>query len=148
MPKGRPSRPAPERFWEKVEKTDTCWLWVAATNSKGYGQFVMMNPKRLVPAHRWAYESLVGPIPEGLTIDHLCRVHNCVNPAHLEAVTMRENVLRGDTVSGRASRQTHCAQGHPFDEENTKYTPRQRRCRTCKRLQQRQRRTRLRGPVR
>lgn len=87
------------RFWMKVEFTDTCWLRTAMNDKAGYGSF-NHTWDRKVPAHRYAYEFCVGPIPEGLQIDHLCRVHNCVNPDHLEPVTARENVRRGTRYSG------------------------------------------------
>lgn len=81
------------RFWLRVHKTDDCWLWTS-TLRRGYGRF-WIAPGRFVPAHRFAYELLVGPIPEGLELDHLCRNPACVNPAHLDPVTHRENVRRG-----------------------------------------------------
>jgi hypothetical protein len=83
---------ADERFWRKVTKTDTCWLWTGAQNSKGYG-CVGIN-RRVHLTHRVAYTWLVGPIPEGLTIDHLCRNKVCVRPDHLEPVTVGENIRR------------------------------------------------------
>jgi hypothetical protein len=90
-----------ERFWAKVEKTDGCWLWTGAISGKsgtasaarGYGYFGVTS-KKIVRAHRWAYETLVGPIPEGMELDHLCHITTCVNPNHLEAVTHLENVRR------------------------------------------------------
>jgi len=103
-----------ERFWAKVEKTDTCWLWTAALNYAGYPVFG--NPQWR--AHRLAYTWLVGPIPEGLTLDHLCRVRHCVNPAHLEPVTVGVNTLRGDTISARNAAKTHCPEGHPLISGN------------------------------
>lgn len=90
------TRPADERFWEKVEKggPDDCWLWTAnKTAPNGHGRF--LGPDGQIMAHRYAYEALVGPIPEGLVIDHLCRVRLCVNPDHLEPVTAEENTRRG-----------------------------------------------------
>lgn len=94
----RDRRTPVERFWSKVDKTQTCWLWTGTATPKGYGQFA---PHRVhVYAHRYAYELMVGPIPEGLTIDHVaergCRSRRCVNPAHLEVVTRGENTRRAD----------------------------------------------------
>lgn len=88
-------RPVAERFWEKVDKTGSCWIWTAQLNRHrgGYGMFWDEKP---VWAHRWAYEALVGPIPDGLVLDHLCRTPACVNPTHLEPVTIEENVRRGE----------------------------------------------------
>jgi len=83
------------RFWARVDKAAPggCWIWTGAVEGKGYGAPSINGVKR--PAHRLAYEDLVGPVPEGLHLDHLCRVRRCVNPAHLEPVTSRENTLRG-----------------------------------------------------
>lgn len=132
-----------ERFWAKVDKNGPggCWLWTAGT-SKGYGQF-------LNGAHRVSYEMLVGPIPEGLHIDHLCRVRACVNPDHLEPVTRKENILRGVGAPAVNARKTHCSQGHPYNDENTyAYTyangkESRRDCRACQRERKRQSRLRL-----
>lgn len=97
----RPPRPVIERFLEKVEVDPSgCWLWTAKRNSKGYGIF-WTGPKTKERAgtwnraHRVAYRLFVGPIPDGMLLDHLCRVPGCVNPDHLEPVTNRENLLRG-----------------------------------------------------
>lgn len=88
-----------QRFWEKVDKTPSCWLWTGAiSGGTGYGSFATMlgrNERKGVGAHRWAYEALVGPIPEGLVLDHLCAVRRCVRPEHLEPVTIGENNRRG-----------------------------------------------------
>lgn len=83
------------RFWVKVEKTESCWLWTGATNGLGYGKFKADPRTPAVYAHRYAYELVVGPIPEGLQLDHCCENPPCVNPAHLEPVTQAENVRRG-----------------------------------------------------
>ena len=95
-----------ERFDAKwtPEPNTGCWLWTGVVDRKGYGQFRVGSQadstRRLVKAHRWAYEHLVGPIPEGRQIDHLCRVPWCVNPEHLEPVTNRENTVRGYKARG------------------------------------------------
>lgn len=111
-----------------------CWLWTGARSSNGYGAVSIGG--RVVGAHRAVYELLAGPIPAGLQLDHLCRVRRCVNPAHLEPVTARENQLRG--VHGL---KTHCPAGHPYDEENTYIHPGRgvRDCRLCRRESARRR---------
>ncbi len=142
MPKGihpRKLRPVEQRFWGMVEKRgeDECWPWTG-TSSGGYGNF----EKR--PAHRWAYEMMVGPIPIGLEPDHLCRTRICVNPKHLELVTHKENVLRGDGLTAQNASKTHCLYGHPFDPLNTYHKPvGGRGCRTCMREKNRQWRKRV-----
>lgn len=121
-----------QRFWAKVNKTDTCWLWTASTN-KGYGQIRLGGSSRkMLLAHRVAYEMLVGPIPEGLQLDHLCRVTLCVNPKHLEPVTLQENVLRGENFIAKKARQTECLRGHPLSGANL-YTDSKgyRKCKIC-----------------
>lgn len=115
----------------KVAKDPSgCWFWMAARRSHGYGVF--WNGKRQVYAHRHSYECFVGPIPEGLTIDHLCRVRYCVNPDHLEPVTQKENNLRGESTMARQARQTHCHLGHELAGENLYVYPNgQRKCLVC-----------------
>lgn len=119
----------PARFWSKVVVDATgCWLW-AANTSMGYGQII--HDGRQVGAHRVAYEVLVGPIPEGLHIDHLCRVRHCVNPGHLEPVTQKENNRRALL---HVAAKTHCKRGHEFTPENTRRSrtrPRTRMCIAC-----------------
>jgi|GEM_PF-1714746 len=135
--------PVLERFWAKVDRRgpDECWPWTSTRNDQGYGMFSLPGHQHIY-AHRFAYELLVGPIPEGLTLDHLCRVRHCVNPAHLEPVTNRENSLRGESQAAQQARQTHCLRGHPFDEANTYRRPDNdaRQCRACSRLRNAQRR--------
>lgn len=128
-----------ERFWSKVDKDgpNGCWQWMAGKNPRGYGSF---RNGRMVAAHRYAYELLVGPIPEGLHLDHLCRNTSCVNPAHLEPVTCAENIRRGETGINMRSR-THCPQGHPLVEGNLRvYAWKRgiRQCLTCARDQSRE----------
>jgi hypothetical protein len=122
-----------DRFWAKVERraADECWPWRGAGNGHGYGH--VLRERRTVPAHRVAYELVVGPIPTGLTLDHLCRNRLCVNPAHLEPVTHRVNTLRGCGPAARRATVTHCPYGHAYTPENTYVSRRnQRECRTCR----------------
>lgn len=118
------------RFLAKVEKTATCWNWIGCRRPRGYG---MLNiGGKIRSAHRVAYEMYVGPIPAGREIDHLCRNTSCVKPEHLEAVTHKENVLRGVSLAAGHAKQTHCDRGHEFDEGNTLfYDGGRRRCRKC-----------------
>lgn len=140
-----------ERFYNKValDTLTGCLEWVAYVRPDGYASF--WDGTRQVPAHRWAYEHVIGPVPEGLTIDHLCRNRACVNPQHMEPVTHRENTLRGEGITARQARQTHCKNGHEFTPDNTYIRPSDggRRCRTCLRaknvIRNRERRARARG---
>lgn len=129
-----------ERFWAKVvgRGLGGCWLWTGALNSSGYGHFKVGG--RTVVAHRWAYEQEVGPIPDGLTIDHLCRVRACVKVEHLEVVTNQLNTLRGIGLAARNARKTHCLRGHEFTAKNTYIRPVGKRvCRACDRQRHRPR---------
>jgi hypothetical protein len=130
-----PSETAETRFWRKVDKSADCWLWTAAHIPLGYGYF--WDGRRVIPAHRFAYELLVGPIPKGLVLDHLCRVPACVNPTHMEPVRQQLNTQRGLTgrVSGAQQRaKTRCPKGHPYDDTNTYTNPTTgaRHCRICR----------------
>lgn len=128
-----------EKFFSSrvsIDPETRCWEWQGAIAVTGYG--VCKRRGRTRFAHRAAYMELVGPIPEGLTIDHLCRNHRCVNPVHLEAVTITENILRGTSPAAQNARKTHCLRGHPFNEANTYMTPRGGRvCRACYRTHSR-----------
>lgn len=125
-----------ERFWAKVDKNGPvplarpdlgpCWVWTGGKHEKGYGRFWFDGSVQ--PAHRVAYELLVGPIPDGLHLDHLCRTPSCVNPGHVEPVTMLENFRRGRHVNRE---KTHCPQGHVYDDENTYVEGGRRHCRIC-----------------
>jgi len=115
------------RFYSRIERDPSgCWLWTGARNRDGYGQLWL---GRIVYVHRWAYERFVGPIPEGLEIDHLCRVPACCNPAHLEPVTHAENIRRGY----EAKAQTHCKRGHELADAYVTRDGR-RDCRACARI--------------
>lgn len=101
------------RFWAKVVKTESCWIWTGSHQVGGYGNFQPIKG-RGIGAHRYAYQITVGPIPNGLQLDHLCRNRLCVNPAHLEPVTARENTLRGNTMPALNAAKTHCPNGHEY----------------------------------
>lgn len=136
----------PTRFWAKVNKTDGCWLWTASTRY-GYGTF--NDGSGTVAAHRFAYQLVVGPIPNGLQLDHLCHTdavargeceggdscqhRRCVNPSHLEPVTGLDNSRRGNAGEFWAMK-THCPHGHPYSDENTYHNKGRRFCRTCNRV--------------
>lgn len=122
------------------ETENGCIEWTGGTNKKGYGRLVVDGWTQSV--HRVAYETYVGPIPEGHEIDHTCKNRRCINPAHLEAVTHHVNVLRGD-IGGWQRRRTHCPKGHAYDTENTYITPTgARACRACSRKRDIERRAR------
>jgi len=123
--------PTEDRFWNKVRAMPSgCWKWTAATNGWGYGRFRWRGS--MTTTHRIAYELLIGPVPPGLDLDHLCRNRICVNPNHMEAVTHRENCLRGEGVCARNSRVTHCPKGHEYTSENTTVRRGHRLCKACK----------------
>ena len=140
MNKSGPRPIDPEvRFWGKVDKTQDCWIWTAGTR-RGYGHF--WSSGKDISAHRFSYELLVGKIPDGLQLDHLCRNRVCVNPDHLEPVTLQENLRRGNgnkkatkAAAQKRRMQTECKRNHPYNEENTYKRPDGGRdCRECMRL--------------
>lgn len=129
--------PIEERFMSHVEKDDSgCWLWQAFIGPTGYGDFWANN--KMQRAHRWSYSNWNGSLIKGLTIDHLCRVRNCVNPEHLEQVTIKENVLRGESFVAKNAAKTHCHKGHEFKEDNIYLYRGRRMCKTCRKKNQRQ----------
>ncbi len=124
MPETKQPPTVEDRFWAKVNADGPCWEWDARRHETGYGQF-HPQPGRTVYAHVFAWEVLIGPVPAGLELDHLCRSRHCVNPDHLEPVTRRENVIR--SCGGR------CRRGHALTPANTiVYRNGARTCRTCR----------------
>lgn len=144
------SRPDPlprvDKIWALVQKGQNpsgCWIWTGCIDPNGYGRYGRPSSA----AHRLIYEMTTAPIPAGLTIDHLCRVRHCVNPSHMEPVSIATNVMRGESLPAKNARKTHCPQGHPYSEENTYVNPNSghRLCRTCHRERALQRYYRMRG---
>lgn len=125
------------------ESNTGCWLWLLTVDRSGYGNMRMDGRSR--GAHRISYEVHIGSVPDGMVLDHLCRVRSCVNPSHLEPVTNRENCLRGAVVK------THCLRGHPLSGENLRFRPERGRayparlCVTCVTERNRQSRERIRA---
>lgn len=124
---------AARRMEESISKCPMsgCWIWTGSMNSSGYGRIFVR--RKGICAHRFVYEHLVGPIPQGMDIDHLCRVRACVNPAHLEPVTRQVNLLRGETLPAALAKRTHCINGHAFSINNTRLWKGTRICRACDR---------------
>ena len=130
----------PESFLEKINKNGPvpilrpdlgpCWLWTASKDRYGYGQFRV--GKKLVRAHGYTYRALVGPVPRGFDLDHLCRVRHCCNPKHTEPATRRINLLRGQGLTARNAAITSCPKGHPYNEENTRWCGTRRPWRLCR----------------
>ena len=121
-----------ERFWSKVTKTNSCWNWSANRSKRGYGYFYFNG--KLGLAHRFSYMIFNNDIPRNLELDHLCRNHSCVNPSHLEAVSHKLNMYRGNSIQTLNAMKTHCKNGHKFTEDNlVKHTSKEgrRRCRIC-----------------
>lgn len=142
--RGKPRRPTLDRFWSKVDRNGPlpdyapnlgpCWVWIAKTVARGYGAMRVADKK--VMAHRFAYETCIGPIPRGLHLDHLCRVPRCVNPNHLEPVSAYVNWERGQSPSRLVQGAETCKRGHAWNEANTyrpSYRPGARFCRVCNR---------------
>jgi hypothetical protein len=149
-----PNTPIDVRLWSRVDLRgpDECWPWQGSRDGGGYGILRVGAGKSKAKAHRLSYELAYGPIPDGLEIDHVCHSRDqecrggltcphrqCVNPAHLEAVSHRENGLRGRSFALPNAMKTHCPQGHPYDSVNTYISPSSggRVCRTCTRESQR-----------
>jgi hypothetical protein len=124
------------REFERELGREACWPWPGKLNHNGYALICtttaqLPGRKRCGSGHRKAYELLIGPIPEGLTLDHLCRVRHCVNPWHMEPVTNTENVLRGQSFTAKHAKKTHCPSGHPYSGENLRMYEGRRYCRAC-----------------
>ena len=122
-----------EKFLKKIIiNQNDCWVWIASKTHDGYGQFCIPN-KKIYRAHRFIFEYYYGQICPDLTIDHLCRNRACVNPLHLEQVTIKVNVLRGNTITALNHQKTHCIHGHEFTPENTTIRKDGRRnCKICR----------------
>lgn len=137
-----------ESLLRMLDRTGECWLWTGYVRADGYAVRSVRADGRVGAkyVHRLAYEYFVGPIPEGLTLDHLCRVRHCCNPEHLQPVTSAENTLRGDAATAWNARKTHCKNGHQFDAQNTHYRPTGgRTCRECARAKLARRRAARKG---
>jgi HNH endonuclease len=131
----------PRRVSCKITLEETgCWLWHGAKSNNGYGTLKIGSrrdcSRKTVLIHRFIFGTLVAPIPKNRELDHSCEVRLCVNPEHLRTVTHRFNVLRGETVSAKNSRKTHCPRGHPYDVVNNRGW---RRCSICHAFEERQR---------
>lgn len=144
------SRPEEYRFWNKTIREGpipeyaahlgSCWIWNGSLSCEGYGIFILRGHIP-IGAHVFSYKIAHGEVEPGKQIDHLCRVRCCVNPSHLEAVTIRVNVLRGEGICAQNARKTHCKRGHPFDGTNLRTTPNgERICRQCRKEDSQRRR--------
>ena len=126
----------PRSFSFVLEVENGCWLWQGSKTKEGYGQFWVDGKHE--PAHRWAYETIVNPLPQGLECDHLCQVTCCVKPWHIEPVTRQVNMLRGKNTFARInSEKVSCIYGHPFSGDNVWYRERKngsisRECLACR----------------
>ncbi|MGN7160856.1 HNH endonuclease signature motif containing protein [Sphingomonas sp. SAFR-052] len=126
-----------------IDVASRCWVWTGGISRQGYGRVKVRG--RDYKAHRFSWETFKGPIPDNLTIDHLCKNKACVNPDHLEPVTSRENILRSDGASAVNARKTHCNAGHPFSGDNLYMLRGNRICRECGRVSARNYQRRKRG---
>jgi hypothetical protein len=124
------SEPTTLRFFKYIDFTASCWLWTGSFDSGGYGR-LRIGQRKYSLAHRFSYQLFVGPVPEGLHLDHLCRVRSYVNPEHLEPVTRKENILRGMGAAAANARKTHCPAGHPYEGDNLRSSQYGRQCRAC-----------------
>lgn len=122
-------KPDMAKFWSLVDKSGECWLWNGTIQSGGYGSFSVRDVSVL--AHRLSYESAHGQIPEGKTLDHLCRTRRCVRPRHLEPVTDKENILRGNCPPAINARKNACPSGHEYSGANLIIRNGERFCRAC-----------------
>lgn len=130
MPYVKPSTSVEDRLNAWIEKCGDCWIWTGETVKGGYGRITVRGVRWL--AHRLAYVTWHGPIPDGYEVDHLCRTPPCVNPDHLEAVTGIENIRRSTAPSAHALRTNECVNGHEYTPENTyRQTDGRRYCRQC-----------------
>lgn len=144
LPLVRPRVSAWDRFWSHVDAEGDCWLWTDYVDPHGYGRFNEARV-RYWRVHRYAWHHLVGPIGDGLVLDHMCKVKICLNPDHLRPVTQTENTMAGESFSAKNARKTHCKNGHELTPDNIyKNGKNGRRCKICqkadaKRYRQRQR---------
>jgi hypothetical protein len=135
--KPRPFKRPIENFMKHIQVSETgCWLWTAKIAPNGYGHFqhrLGYKESKTVNSHRFSYEYFREKIPDGLVIDHLCRVSHCVNPYHLEAVTQQTNVFRGNGLARKNHEKTHCIRGHELSGENLYICPLgKRNCKKCR----------------
>jgi len=135
----------PRRFQSYVAvDANGCWIWTGGRTANGYGQFsttTETGAREHWYAHRWSYTQTFGPIPDGMQLDHLCRVRACCNPSHLEPVTQTVNILRGESPYAKKARQSHCKWGHELTGNNVRVKKNGcRQCRECDRIREKARR--------
>lgn len=143
MKRRRILKPLTVRLSENIRRPvsdSECWQWIGAKGE--YGKIWVQELGRGYPVHRVMWELFRGTIPEGYQIDHLCRNTRCCNPSHLEPVTHKENVRRGQSPWSSRHRDTQCFRGHAFDQANTHIRPNgTRHCRACERYRYHQQRS-------